>query len=257
MRVPARRDPFLLLASGAAVALLATVALVPNALWRMPLAVFGGLWAPGYALVSLVWRHGALSRLERHALAAGAGLLLAPVVALATSELVGFGAVRVAGALAALTIVAAWLAPRVDAREPPAVSPVPSTRVTLAASVSSLALAGIILSTSFATTPELHSLALTAPDGSPATLRWDAGAPPPLRLTAVGGDEPVEAPLLARWDDATVIERPVRVQAGGTAIVDFAPPADAALGNHTFRATWAGRQVHAAVFVAPAQEAPP
>lgn len=249
MPVPARRDPFLVLASGAALALLATVAVVPGAPWRLPLAVVGGLWAPGYAIVALVWRPGALTRLERHALAAGAGLLLAPVVALATSEMIGFGPVQVAAALAVVVLVGTLLARRIEAHEPPVASRMPSTRTTLAASGVALVFAAILVSTSFATAPVLHALALTSTDGSPAPTRWEPGAPPTLRLVAMAGEESIGAPLIVTWDNATLLSRDVRLAPGESTPFDLALPGDAAPGNHTLRATWAGREVHAFVVI--------
>lgn len=249
MRVPARRDPFLLLASGAALALLVTVTLLPGAPWRMPLAVLGGLWAPGYALVALVWRPGALSKLERHALAAAAGLLLAPVVALATSEAVGFGPTQVASALALVTLAGTLLARRDETAEPATASLVPSTRVTLGASGAALVFAAILVAPSFAASSLPHSLALTAPDGGQATLRWTEGSPPTWRILASGGDEAVEAPLTIRWDNVTLFTRALRLGAGEAESFEVRPPADAAPGNHTLAARWAGRDVHAYVHI--------
>lgn len=241
-----RLDPGLVTALAASLALAATLFFVPDAPWRAPLAILAGVWAPGYAIVALAYRRGRLTALERHALAAGIGLVVLPLLGLAASALVGFRPTSLAGAALVVTLgVGAAAAMRAPiAPEPIARSPAPSRRATAAIAIGALLVATAVLLPTLVARPSVpHSLALTDAAGMPLDLRHASGATIAIRIEATAGTEAISDTLRVTWGDATILERQLTLEAGTSELIDLAPTLDAR--ERVLNATWAGREVHA------------
>ena len=242
-----RRDPLLLLAVLCALVLALVDAFLPPFRGRMPVAVVGGVWAPGYALVALAWPRGRLVGLERHALAVAAGFLALPLVGLLAGETVGLSrapwlVLAVTGACAA----AAWRGS--GGAEAAARSPVPSTRVTLGVSGAALLASGLLLVPALAQDPVPASLAMGNADGGPFPLRLRVGDDARVLVEARAGTEPAAGDLVVRWNGQVLLQERMALAAGAGARVTVPLPTDAP-GVHAFTATWAGRETHAQVDV--------
>ncbi|HLE98110.1 MAG TPA: DUF1616 domain-containing protein [Candidatus Thermoplasmatota archaeon] len=248
-----------------AAALLATVLVAPDAPWRVPLAVLGGVWAPGWGLVALVWpaRDARLSALERHALAFGLGLVIAPVAALvvgtrpgalagAATLLAAVGLVRERGPPHARPI--ALGSDRAHGPAPASWSTPPSTRATLAIAVAALLAAAALWAAPLLApdpTPGV-ALALTGPDGSAATLPRSAVVGEPVRVAVEVHARAAESGRLVVVAGATTLfDEDVFAPARFELAVPTLEP-----GRMSLKAAWSGattREVHAWLVV---EEAP-
>lgn len=242
-------DPLLVVAGAASLALAAATAHLPPFPGRLALAVLGGVWAPGYALVALIARRGRLAGLERHALASAAGLLLLPLAGLVASETIGFGAAQVASLLAGLTLLLALLAAyRGGTSEAAVRAPLPDTRATLAIAGGALALAALVLAPSFLEPTLPSAFAMTTPGGGEVPVRWQAGEAPTYTFQAMAGSAPVEGVLVVTWTPVpdgevrTLLEAPLALAAGEGAARDVAPPANET-GTFRLAARWDGHEV--------------
>lgn len=261
--------PAVALAVAASVALLLTVLLAPEAPWRLPVAVLGGVWAPGYALLAAFhpFHREGMTELERHALGFAFGLLAAPVVGLGVSLAAGFDAARVAGALAGLTLaggVVGLLRARGDA--PWTLSEPPGTRTTLAVCAATLVAASALWALPFPGTASgaPASLALVGRDGTTASLPLvvDVGAEGGFLVEARAGDRAASGTLVVTWAPAEGGEALVlllserALPAGQGASWPVAVPT-AEPGTFALRARWSGvgdegpRETHAWVRVVP------
>ena len=233
----------------ASLALAATLWLAPAAPWRAPLALFGGVWAPGFALLAALYPPGRLTRLERHALAIAAGICLLPLLVLLTSETVGLRAAQLAtlGSIftGALALVARRHAP---APEPATRSAIPSTPVTLAiCAIALVAAAGAVALGARDAPPVPASLALSGPDG-PLALRPALGEDVRVLVEARAGDAPAAGTLLVRLDGTVVVERALSLAPHEAARVEVSVPTDAR-GPTQLVATWLDRETHATFHV--------
>ena len=241
--------------AAAALAPLLLLAPVPPP-WSWPIVVVGALWGPGSALLDAAYPRGRCSQLERHALAAGIGLLLLPLVALATSATLGFHRLRLALALLGLACAAALLAAaRRQAPRPEAVSfaRVPGTRATLAMCGAALLLAAAIAWWPHPAEPVPASLWLEDGDGHALVLPpvVAVNASVPLRVVLASGGTALDGALDLAWDghgDPT----PVHLPAQGRLETPFVLPTQD-VGVHTFVARFASgavvREVHVALRV--------
>lgn len=275
MKEPTRRDLPLLVAFLLSGALAATIVLLPAAAWRIPLALLGGIWAPGYALLCLAYPRGALSQLERHALAACAGLCLLPLLTLLSSESVGLTQARVALVAAAFTGVAALgallrtrrlskappspsgagvgLPSPASAPQSPASAPqaeplvrtrLPSTRATLALCLGALLVAAGVEATSHVTArPAPPSLALTAA-GGPLDLDLEPGEQVAVIVEARAGASAAMGELVVTWDGAPIANATMDLAARAAQTLEVPIPTDTR-GDHALVVTWLGLQTHA------------
>ena len=235
-------------------ALLLTLLLAPEAPWRLPVAVLGGVWAPGYALLCAVhpFHREGMTELERHALGFASGLLAAPVVGLGVSLAGGFEAMPVAAALGALTfgggavgLLRAEGDPAWMRGEPP------GTRATLAICAATLVAAAALwaVPTPGAAQEAPLGLALVGPDGTTASLPLslevdELGA---ARVDVAAGDRPAEGVLRVAWAPAeggpevALLEKALSLPEGGRASAAVAVPTSEP-GTYVLRATWEGAQ---------------
>jgi hypothetical protein len=261
--VALRRDATLAAAIGTSLALFVTLLLFPAAPWRAALGRVGGVWAPGYALVAAAYPRPRLARLERHALAGAGGLLMAPLVGLATSEIAGFRPTNVSAALllttVALATVGAWRG-RDAAAEKCARAAVPGTRATLMTCGLAIGLAAVVaLPAWFAATSVPSSLALTDMAGNailPAQFAKDE--PFALAIHLGAGTEPRAGRLIVAWDDDTLTpltlhQEDIVLASGTTHTISVNVPTERP-GDHLLRVLWEGegREVHARIRVADA-----
>lgn len=217
-------------ATAVAAALLGTVLFVPGAPWRLPLAVAGGVWAPGYAVLSAVRPRG-LGGLERNALAAGLGLALVPVLGLAASLAGGFDAV----AVAALVLAVVALGAGIGAARSRGCEPAPLVHARLPGTAATLA----IVSAALLGAGSLWSAPVDEAAPAPASLSVrDApfliSAPTPVTLTLEGD---ATRRLVVTVDDAVLLDGPA---APGEVVVMLPAP----VGEHRFAAAWAGVEIH-------------
>ncbi|HUR68508.1 MAG TPA: hypothetical protein VM370_04620 [Candidatus Thermoplasmatota archaeon] len=243
----ARQDPALLAALATSGALFLTLLLAPSAPWRIPLALLGGIWAPGYALLAVAYPRGRLVALERHALAAAAGLCLLPVLTLVASETVRLTSARVAGVGLVLTLALAAIALRkpTTPTEPVVRGALPSTRVTVAMCALALLLAAVVEARSLSSaTEEPASLAMTSDAGGPLELQVAQGAPAAVLVSPRAGARAVTDTLSVTWDGVALDARDVSLSPGEAASIVVPLPTDA-VGAHALVATWAGRETHA------------
>jgi hypothetical protein len=228
-------------AVAAGLALAATLLLFPQAPWRLPLALAGGLWAPGDALACALWPRGRLSALERHALAVGLGLLLAPLAGLLASALAGFRPSTVGGTLAVLTCAAAAVAlhRRGDAPEAASWSSPPSRRATLATGGAALCVAALVAVPAWVPAEALPS-SLALEGDIPRTVIRNATLE--VALVARAGDAPVDAPLVVTWNGEVLWTRNVSLAPHAEARLPL-PVAPDGAGAHVREAAWGGRLI--------------
>lgn len=248
-----RRDPILLLAVALCASLLATIALVPQALWRTPLALLGGLWAPGYALLGAAYPRGGLSRLERHALAACAGLCLLPLLALLASETIGLTSMRTGMVALGATVAFSLVGWAREARTQPEVEPLtrsrlPSTRVTVALCTGALVLAAAVEATSTITARDAPgSLALHSADG-PLDLALTQHETVVVFATARAGATPAEGELEVLWNGEARSSELLHLAAGQTRTIEITIHTDVR-GSHDLVVRWRGLETDATFVV--------
>ncbi|MEA3191187.1 MAG: hypothetical protein QOD77_1769 [Thermoplasmata archaeon] len=219
--------------------------------WSWAFVALGAVWAPGYALLDMAYPRGRCVGLERHALAAGLGLLLLPVLALATSATLGFHRWSLVLAIMVVVAVAAIVAAARKGRlgaEPAGFAVAPSTRSTLALCGATFLLAGVVAWWPQPGAELPAALWLEGPDGQalvlPAVVAVNATVPVTVLLAS--GDAALEGTLRLAWDghgEATAI----RLAPHGRHAVAFVVPTDAP-GLHAFdarlEAAGMAREVH-------------
>lgn len=249
-------------------ALLLTILLAPDAPWRMPLAVLGGVWAPGYALLAAFHpfdREG-LTELERHALGFSLGLLAAPVVGLGVSLAGGFDAAGVAATLAGLTLASGAVGLlRAQGAAPWVLTEPPGTRATLAICAATLVVAAALWTASLpgAAREAPTSLGLVGPDGTAASLPLvvDVGAEAVFLVEARAGHRAASGTLTVTWGPAeggepVVLLGEARAMAAGEGASWTVTVPTGQAGTFALRAQWDGgdegaRETHAWVRVLP------
>lgn len=217
--------------------LLSTLRLAPAAPWRVPLALVGGLWAPGYALLAAVHPVApeGLRGWERHALGFGIGLLAAPLVGLLASLLLTFDETTAGALLCAVTLAGAAVgllrsgpAPRF------AHSPPPGTLPTLAiCAATSLVVAALWLApVPGAGGDAPAALGLLGPDGTPSSLplRVERGADALALVEVAAGARAEDGLLRVTWGraeggpEAVLVDEALALRAGETARRELAMP---------------------------------
>lgn len=253
---PFPRDAALATAAGASVALAATLLVAPWGPWLAPVGLLGGIWAPGYAILRVVYPRGRLSLLERNALAAAVGLLLLPVAVVSLSLARRFSPRTLGILLLAVTLAFCLLALlRYDRRgwdedeEKPARAPLPDTRTTLLLSGVAIVAAMLLLAPTFlGAVPEPPALAVTMDGGAPLPLQAPVGEVIKARLVVMAGDAPAQGHLVATWGNVTLADMPIDLRPGDVLDLPLDLPVESR-GAHVLQAHWdgPGREVHATI----------
>lgn len=207
--------------------------------WSWPLVALGAIWAPGYALLDAIYPRGRCVALERHAMAAGLGLLLLPVFALAASALLGFQRASLVLTILAVVAAAATVAAirKGNAgREAAGFATAPSRRATAALCGAALLLAGIVTWWPQPDRQVPAALWLEGPDGRALALPAAVAPNSTVHVTVLlaAGDAALDGTIRLAWDDRGEAT-PVRLAPQGRHAVVFVVPTDA-VGVHAFSA---------------------
>jgi hypothetical protein len=225
------------LAAAAGAPLLLLVPLGPP--WSWAAVALGAIWAPGYALLEVIYPRGQCAALERHALASGLGLIVLPVLAVATSATLSFH--RWSLVLAILVLVAASAVLAAARRQRRAIEPAgfaqaPGTRATLALCGAALLVAGIVTWWPQPRAESPAGLWLEGPEGQALALpaAVPANATVPVTVLLAAGDAALDGTLRLTWDGAGNATA-VRLEPHGRRATPFTAPTQVA-GVHSFQA---------------------